>query len=110
MKRFRHFGAVLFLTGLPVFAQQPDPPAPSGDAETERWNMYYQATSIGQYHGTFPSPYTGPLSLQDHTERDVSLTSTLFFGFRLEPNTALYFDPEIAGGRGFSGVNGMANP
>jgi high affinity Mn2+ porin len=38
------------------------------------------------------------------------LTSTLFLGLRLEKNTALYFDPEIAGGRGFSGVNGLANP
>ena len=27
----------------------------------------------------------------------------------LEQNTFLYFDPEIAGGRGFSGVNGLAN-
>ena len=31
----------------------------SPDTETapERWNLYYQATSIGDYHGTFPSPY-----------------------------------------------------
>ena len=42
-------------------------------------------------------------------ERDVSLTTTLFFGLRLEKNTVLYFDPEIAGGRGFSGVDGLAN-
>ena len=42
-------------------------------------------------------------------ERDVSLTTTLFFGLRLEKNTTLYFDPEIAGGRGFSNVDGVAN-
>ena len=30
-------------------------------------------------------------------------------GIRIEKNTELYFDPEIAGGRGFSGVNGLAN-
>ena len=77
--------------------------------DPERWNWYYQATSIGDYHGSFPSPYEGPFSLQDTPERDVSLTTTLFFGFRLERNTQLYFDPEIAGGRGFSGVNGLAN-
>lgn len=82
---------------------QPDPPAP------ERWNLYYQATSVGQTHGTFRSPYSGPFSLQDETEHDVSLTTTLFFGLRLDQNTQLYFDPEIAGGRGFSGVNGLAN-
>ena len=78
--------------------------------DDESWNLYYQATSIGQYHGTFNSPYTGPLSLRDYPERDVSLTTTLFFGLRLSPNLQLYFDPEIAGGRGFSGVDGLANP
>lgn len=84
--------------------KKPEEPVPS-----ERWNLFYQATSIGQYHGTFRSPYSGAFSLQDHMERDVSLTTTLFFGLRLEKNTALYFDPEIAGGRGFSGVDGLAN-
>jgi high affinity Mn2+ porin len=82
--------------------------SPPGDAvDTEWWNLFYQATSIGQYHGTFHSPYAGPFSLQDYPERDVSLTTTLFFGLRIEKNTELYFDPEIAGG--FSGVNGLAN-
>jgi high affinity Mn2+ porin len=89
---------------LIVRAAAQDSPPP------ERWNLYYQATSIGQYHGTFPSPYEGPLSLQNYPERDVSLTTTLFFGFRLAENTQFYFDPEIAGGRGFSNVDGLANP
>ena len=79
------------------------------DSPPENWNLYYQATSIGQYHGLFHSPYQGPFSLHDSVERDVSLTTTLFFGLKLGPNTQLYFDPEIAGGRGFSGVNGIAN-
>ncbi|MEO7143891.1 MAG: hypothetical protein ABI165_10375, partial [Bryobacteraceae bacterium] len=76
---------------------------------SERWNLFYQATSIGQYHGTFRSPYSGRFSLQDYPERDVSLTTTLFLGLRLQKDTFLYFDPEIAGGRGFSGVDGLAN-
>ena len=64
-------------------AQSPDTPATSEPA-AENWNLYYQATSIGQYHGTFNSPYTGPLSLQDYPEHDVSLTTTLFFDARLD--------------------------
>jgi hypothetical protein len=32
-------------------------------------------------------------------EHDLSLTTTLFLGVRLDQNTQLYFDPEIAGGR-----------
>src|SRR5664280_2716374 len=81
--------------------------APASWAQApERWNLFYQATSVGQYHGEFNSPYSGPFSLQNYPERDVSLTTTLFLGLRLEKKTVLYFDPEIAGGRGFSGVDG----
>jgi high affinity Mn2+ porin len=108
---YRFLIPLLFIAGayatLPLRAQQPtddtQPDAP------ERWNLYYQATSVGQYHGTFHSPYSGAFSLQAYPERDVSLTTTLFLGLRLEKNTTLYFDPEIAGGRGFSNVNGLAN-
>lgn len=79
------------------------------EAEKENWNLYYQATSIGDYHGTFQEKYSGPLSLQDNMERDVSLTTTLFFTARVEQNTFLIFNPEIAGGKGFSGVTGFGN-
>jgi high affinity Mn2+ porin len=75
----------------------------------ERWNLYWQATSIGQYHGSFPALYSGTNSLANHPEADVSLTTTLFFALRLTDNTQLIFDPEIAGGRGFSAVTGVAN-
>ena len=77
--------------------------------DPERWNVYYQATSIGDYHGSFRAPYTGGFSLQPYPERDVSLTTTLFLGLRLSRSAQVYFDPEVAGGRGFSGVDGMAN-
>lgn len=77
--------------------------------DPERWNLYYQATSVGQYHGSFSADYSGPLSLSNRPERDVSLTTTLFFAYRIAHNTQFYFDPEIAGGRGFSGVDGLAN-
>jgi high affinity Mn2+ porin len=104
--RMSRWCALLWGLNLICQAQGQSQPEPA----TEWWNLYYQATSIGQYHGTFHSPYSSPFSLQDYPERDVSLTTTLFFGLRPEKNTVLYFDPEIAGGRGFSGVNGMANP
>ena len=96
----RNITILLILCSVSALAQQ---------SELERWNLFWQATSIGQYHGTFDSPYQGPRSLQSYPERDVSLTTTLFFGLRLDQNTQLYFNPEIAGGRGFSGVNGLAN-
>lgn len=86
----------------------PTAPAPA-ETPDERWNLYWQATSIGQYHGTFRSPYEGANSLQDVTERDASLTTTLYLGLRLAKSWQVYFDPEIAGGRGFSAVTGVAN-
>jgi high affinity Mn2+ porin len=77
--------------------------------DPERWNLYYQATSIGQYHGRFNARYRGTNSLSSEPERDVSLTTTLYFAIRLTDNTQFFFDPEIAGGKGFSGVTGLAN-
>ncbi len=85
------------------------PLAAQAEPDPERWNLFFQATSIGQYHGAFPSPYSGAFSLAGHAEAEVSLTSTLFFGLRLAKNTQLYFNPEVAGGRGFSATNGIAN-
>ena len=96
----------LLLLGLiPLMAQDPKPPADAPEA----WNLYYQATSIGQYHGAFSAPYSGPFSLANHAEGEASLTTTLFFGWRPFANTQFYFDPEIAGGRGFSNTDGIAN-
>jgi high affinity Mn2+ porin len=94
---------LLLLTSVPGWAQDPPPPV------SERWNLNGQATSIGQFHPSFPAAYSGPLSLQTHPEGEASLTSTLYFGLQLSPNTQLYFDPEIAGGRGFSNTDGVAN-
>jgi high affinity Mn2+ porin len=108
-----------FLSPMGAKAQPIELQVPSQDAPTatpskapvkpETWNWFYQATSIGDYHGGFYAPYSGPFSLQPNPERDVSLTTTLFFGYRPFANTQIYFDPEVAGGRGFSGVNGVAN-
>src|SRR5271157_1295711 len=82
---------LLALLPFCLLAQSSDASAPD---PSENWNLYYQATSIGQHHGTFNSPYEGPLSLRNYPERDVSLTTTLFLGLRLGEGTQLYFDPE----------------
>ncbi|HYL36923.1 MAG TPA: carbohydrate porin [Bryobacteraceae bacterium] len=110
--------AALLLAAIPGLAAEdadpqnpaaiPDPTA-GAPADPERWNLFYQATSIGDMHAGFPAAYSGPLSLANHVEHEVSLTTTLFFGLRLTNSTAFYFNPEIAGGRGFSGTDGIAN-
>jgi high affinity Mn2+ porin len=91
------------------FGQDASTQTPPPETPNERWNFYWQATSIGQYHGVFNSPYQGVNSLQPTPERDASLTTTAYLGLRLAQSWQLYFDPEIAGGRGFSEVTGVAN-
>lgn len=107
MIALRSIVIVLSILPFALMAQTPDGSQP---AASENWNLYYQATSIGQQHGSFYSPYQGPLSLEPYAEHDVSLTTTLFFDLRLTQNTQFVFNPEIAGGRGFSNVDGLANP
>jgi high affinity Mn2+ porin len=99
------FLPLLLVLCAPARPQDPPPDQPS----PEKWNLLWQATSIGMTHPPFPSPYQGPLSLVPHTEAEASLTSTLFFGLQLPKDTQFYFDPELAGGRGFSNTNGVAN-
>ena len=88
---------------LPVVAQNG-----SEDGSAERWNIHFQATSIGQRHGSFFSPYEGDNSLPAHPESRVSLTATVFLTYRLNSWTEFVFDPEIAGGKGFGAVTGIA--
>ncbi|HXB10763.1 MAG TPA: carbohydrate porin [Bacteroidia bacterium] len=73
-----------------------------------RWSFHFQFTAIDQYHGKFNAPYHGQNSLQDTTEQDISLTATIFLGLRLWKYGAVYFNPEVSGGRGFSGTTGIA--
>jgi len=102
------FGLLLASFGAAQDSSSPDQSA-DPPVESERWNLFYQATSIGDMHDGFPAAYSGPQSLSNHVEHEVSLTTTLFFGLRLTKSTAFYFNPEIAGGRGFSGTDGIAN-
>ena len=107
--------ALVLMSPAAVSAQQTGgqsnaAPSDATPVVPERWNLYYQATAIGDEHGTFHAPYAGPMSLQDYPEHDVSLTTTLFFTALLGANTQLVFNPEVAGGKGFSGVSGIGNP
>src|ERR1035438_5003228 len=98
--------ALVLVSPAAASAQQTgdQPSAAASDASPvvpERWNLYFQATAIGEEHGSFYATYTGPQSLQDYSEHYVSLTSTLFFTALLATNTQLVFNTEIAGGKGF---------
>jgi hypothetical protein len=75
---------------------------------TEKWSYHFQLTSIGQGHQRFYSKYSGPNSLRDSDETALSLTSTLFLGRKLWKGAAVFFNPELAGGKGISYALGLA--
>ena len=81
--RTRIFCLLLLAVGVRAQdAQSQADPAPAPE-KPERWNIFWQATSIGQTHDNFHSPYAGPESLAGPAEAEASLTTTLFIGFRL---------------------------
>src|SRR5581483_6077432 len=89
--------ATVLLAGCALSAQQK---APDAAPDPQRWNLHFQITGAEQGHGPFDSPYAGPLSLRSKWEAEPSLTATIYFGLRLWTGAALYFDGEVAGGKG----------
>ncbi len=72
------------------------------------WSLHLQQTVVAQHHFSFQAPYSGANSLRPEAESKLSVTATLFLGARLWKGASLYFDPELSGGEGFSGVTGLA--
>jgi high affinity Mn2+ porin len=83
----------------------------NGDKEGAWYSAHAQATMDTQAHSNFSPPYTGPNSLLPNEPAATSLTATLFLAARLWEcgcySGELVFNPELAGGRGFSDVNGL---
>ena len=88
---------------LASYARAEDPDKPD-----EALSVHGQSTFISQYHGGFPADYSGANSLVARREIKSSFTATLFAGARLWRGGAIYANPELAQGRGLSGVLGVA--
>src|SRR5262249_26286667 len=72
------------------------------------WWLSGQLNVIGQFHGGFHAPYSGPNSLQPAPEHAVSRVWTIDGGVRTSKRTDLWVDVESAGGRGISDALGLA--
>ena len=80
--------------------------------ELEPVNLHLQATEVMQGHPSMTSPYSGLNSFSASAETKSSFTSTLFLGYKLWANSAIYVDPEVSAGEGLSltkGVGGFPN-
>src|SRR6478736_199700 len=110
MKREKNLRGRIAIVVLVFFTIQTVSAQSNPDSfRTNKWTSHFQATIIGQKHSGFQSLYKGENSLADSVEPTaVSLTSTLFLGRRLWKGAAIYFNPEIAGGKGLSFATGVA--
>jgi len=84
-------------------------PGATGTGIDSSWfSAHAQVTVVDSVHNRFTSPYSGPNSLQRDEPHAVSETSTFYFATRLWQGGDFVFNPEIAGGQGFSGATGIA--
>ena len=105
---------VCMLMGISTYAQKDTLP---------KFTVHFQQTLVEQYHPDFYSAnpvslqrtssgvggsLTGGRTLYSGTEKCMSSTSTLYIGLNVAHNLEFYLNPEVAGGSGFSGCNGIA--
>lgn len=76
--------------------------------DSQRFNLHFQMTYINQTKPRMRSLYSDSLSLNAAHENKNSLTATLFLGAKLWKGGYVFVNPEIAGGSGLSGAQGMA--
>ncbi len=97
--------AIVVAVAAPARPDGPDAPAPGAE---ERASLHYQATVATQAHPGFPAAYSGPNSLRAGGESATSVVMDLFAGVRPWRGGEIWFQPELAGGRGLSGTLGVA--
>jgi len=88
---------------LNVAAQEPD-----ALLKDSGWSAHVQFTGIIQSHPSFHAPYSGQNSLNPASEKAFSTTATIYLGRKLWQGAAVYFNPEMAGGKGLSSTLGIA--
>jgi high affinity Mn2+ porin len=104
--------------GEKVAEEDEKKPAEEGEEKKEEepkeswYSAHAQATMVTQKHDIFHSPYVGPLSLVPSEPYATSVTGTLFLDARIWEYegsfSELVFNPEMAGGKGFSNSSGIA--
>ncbi|HEY5079839.1 MAG TPA: carbohydrate porin [Opitutaceae bacterium] len=71
-------------------------------------SVHLQVTWIDQANASFPSPYEGTNSFKAKLESARTFSSSLYLGYRLLPDTEIYYNPEELQGHGLSETVGIA--
>lgn len=72
------------------------------------WSHHFQFTGIVQAYPNFSAPYSGQNSLPPEGQRAYSVTTTAYLGHSLWKGASVFFNPEMAGGRGVGSTLGIA--
>jgi high affinity Mn2+ porin len=72
------------------------------------WSFHFQFTGVVQHNAAFQSPYSGQNSFLSPSDHAYSVTTTAYIGRKLWSGASVYFDPEMAGGKGLSSTLGIA--
>lgn len=83
-------------------------PAQADGGRAEPWRLDAQATNVTQWHPRFRSPYGGANSLQPRESAKETTDVTVFAGWRPDPDTEFWVNPEIDQGFGLSDTLGVA--
>lgn len=115
--RIQNVFFLLFATALGNIAHAQTTTVDQDETRLEKWNradsmnqkvnLHFQMTYINQIKPRMHADYSGPYSLQPQRENQNSLTSTAFVGLHLWKGSDFFFNPELAGGSGLSGAQGM---
>lgn len=76
--------------------------------KTKRYSLHGQATLLSQYHFNLKAAYSGDNSLLTTEPAANSISTTLFFNYKIADKTYFVFNPEMAGGKGLSKTLGIA--
>jgi high affinity Mn2+ porin len=106
--------AAVFLT-VRVFGQEaaqtnsPPPAIPTNSpaADGQLWNRHMQATYVGDWHPGFPAQYSGPESLDNHSQTAETFSADLYLGARLWQGAEFHLDGLFWQGFGFNQTLGV---
>ncbi|HUD46939.1 MAG TPA: carbohydrate porin [Candidatus Baltobacteraceae bacterium] len=80
-----------------------NPPA----AKQQLWNLHMQATYVGDWHPSFPAQYSGPESLDNHSQTAETFSADLDLGARLWHGAEFHVDGLFWQGFGFNQTLGV---